>query len=120
MPNRDGQSAMWPNVETMARFIAENFSEEISVTDVARAARLHPKYAMVLFRRLTGATIKDFLLQHRITHAQRLLLVSDDKIIDIALASGFHSLSAFYSCFTRQVKETPNHFRKRIREIKTL
>jgi len=119
-PRGSGQPAMWEKVETMARFIAERFSEEIAVTDVARAADLHPKYAMALFRRSTGATIKEFLLQHRLTHAQRLLLVSDDKILDVALASGFQSLSAFYSCFTHQAGESPNHFRKRIREIDTL
>lgn len=100
----------------MARYIAANFATEIDVTDVASSAGLHPKYAMTLFRRLTGATVKEFLLQHRITHAQRLLLVSDDKILEIAMASGFQSLSAFYSCFTQQVHETPSHFRQRFRE----
>lgn len=110
------QPAAWARVESMARYIATNFATEIDVTDVASSVGLHPKYAMTLFRRLTGATVKEFLLQHRITHAQRLLLVSDDKILEVAMASGFQSLSAFYSCFTQQVHETPSHFRQRFRE----
>lgn len=109
--------AIWNKVEAMARFMAEHFPDEIGVTDVAHAADLHPKYAMSLFRRATGATIKEFLLQNRITHAQRLLLTTSNKVIDVALASGFRSLSAFYTCFVRQMHETPNDFRRRIRGI---
>jgi len=101
----------------MARFIAENFSQEIEASDVARSVQLHPKYAMVLFRRSAGVTIKDFLLQHRITHSQRLLLTTEAKVIDIAEASGFRSLSAFYASFVSRTHETPNDFRRRIRGL---
>ena len=59
-------------------------------------------------------TIRDYLLQYRITHAQRLLLTTDDKVIDVALASGFSSQSSFYAAFVRQVKTTPQAFRRRV------
>jgi AraC-like DNA-binding protein len=103
------------HVERMARCMAERFREELTVRDVAAAAALHPNYAMPLFRQHCGVTIRDYLLQHRLTRAQQLLLMTDDKVIDVALASGFGSLSAFYEAFTRVGKETPQKFRRRMR-----
>jgi len=101
-------------VELMAKCMAERFHENLSVADVAKAAKLHPNYAMPLFRKHCGVTIRDYLLQYRITHAQRLLLTTDDKVIDVALASGFSSQSSFYAAFVKLVKTTPQAFRRRV------
>ena len=102
------------HVETMARYMAEHFTEDISVVDVARAVELHPKYAMRLFRRTCGLTIRDYLLQHQLTHAQRQLIATNAKVIDIALASGFRSQSAFYESFTQATGRTPMEFRRQM------
>ncbi len=103
------------HVERMARCMAERFREKLTVAEISAAAGLHPNYAMPLFHRLCGVTIRDYLLQHRLTRAQQLLLTTDDKVIDVALASGFGSQSAFYEVFTQVVKETPQGFRRRMR-----
>lgn len=102
-------------VEVMARCMAERFHESLSVADVARAAELHPNYAMPLFLRHSGITIRDYLLQYRLTNAQRLLLMTNDKVVDVAFASGFGSLSAFYDAFARALKESPQAYRRRMR-----
>lgn len=102
-------------VEAMARCMAERFHENLAIPEIARAAGLHPNYAMPLFRRYCGITIRDYLLQHRLTNAQRLLLMTDDKVVDIAFASGFGSLSAFYDAFARNLMETPQVYRRRMR-----
>ncbi len=101
-------------VEKMAKCMAERFQEDLAVADIAKAANVHPNYAMPLFRKHCGVTIRDYLLQYRITHAQRLLLTTEDKIIDVALASGFSSQSSFYAAFVRLVKTTPHAFRGRV------
>jgi AraC-like DNA-binding protein len=108
------RATAWQHVETMARFMAEHFWEDITVADVAGSAKLHPKYAMPLFRRTCGLTIRNYLLQHRLTHAQRQLIATDVKVIDIALASGFRSQSAFYETFTRVTGRTPVAFRRQM------
>jgi len=101
-------------VERMARCMAERFQENLTVAEIAKSAKVHPNYAMPLFRRHCGVTIRDYLLQYRITHAQRLLLTTDDRVIDVALASGFSSQSSFYAAFVRLVKTTPQAFRRRV------
>ncbi len=105
----------WRPVEVMARMMAERYLEPLTVAQVAAAARLHPNYAMTLFRRRCGITLRDYLAQLRVTHAQRLLLDGDAKVTDVALESGFNTLSAFYEAFTRRVGLTPRAYRARHR-----
>lgn len=119
-PKRNARVKSVPNnlrhVEAMARCMAERYHEKLSIADVAGSAGLHPNYAMPLFQRLSGITIGDYLRQCRVTNAQRLLLLNDDKVVDVALACGFGSLSAFYEVFGRCVGESPQAFRRRMRE----
>ena len=98
-------------VQRMAGLIAEQYTEPLSVEAVARAASLHPNYAMSLFRRHTGMTITAYRNQQRLAHAQRLLATTDRPILDIALASGFQSLSRFYEAFRQQMGQSPRQFR---------
>lgn len=72
---------------------------------------LHPNYAMGLFREAFGTTMSNFILQHRISHAQRLLVTTDDAVIDIAFASGFQSLSRFNEAFKKACGSSPRDYR---------
>lgn len=115
----DGQATRAPvahghsRVERLARFIVEHYREPIALADIAAAAGLHPNYAANLFRRRCGQTLLQCLTQHRLAHAQRLLATTDAKVIDVALESGFGSLSRFYEAFARARQETPAAYRAR-------
>ncbi len=98
-------------VEEMAGWMGEQYAEPISAADVAHAVGLHPKYAMSLFRRHCGMTLGDYLTQQRVSQAQRLLVTTDRKIIDIAFAAGFGSVSRFYEAFTRACGQSPRAYR---------
>ncbi len=102
-------------VEQMANFIAEHYTEELRVGDIAEAASLHPNYAMTLFRRTFGLSLVDYLTQHRISHAQRLLATSEAKVLDVALESGFGSLSRFYAAFSDSCGQSPRQYRLSVR-----
>ncbi len=110
-----GAGEGWGPVEVMARVMAEGYLEPLTVAQVAAAARLHPNYAMTLFHRRCGITLRDYITQLRVTHAQRLLLDGDAKVADVAMESGFNTLSAFYEAFVRGVALTPRAYRARHR-----
>lgn len=99
-------------VETMARFIGENSARDISASEVAAAAALHPNYAMGLFRKGTGLTITQYINRCRLDTAQALLVANDDDIAGIAFASGFGSLSRFYEAFQSRFTMSPARFRR--------
>jgi AraC family transcriptional regulator, melibiose operon regulatory protein len=98
-------------VEQMACFVAQRYTEPLTVDEISRAVALHPNYAMNLFKKAFGTTLIDYLTHHRLSHAQRLLVTSDEKIIEIAFSSGFNSISRFNEAFRRSCGCTPREYR---------
>lgn len=99
-------------VEQMACLIARRYTERLTVGDIARAVGLHPNYSMNLFKEAFGTTLIDYLTHHRISHAQRLLATTDMKILDVALSSGFNSISRFNEAFRRACGHAPREYRR--------
>lgn len=67
---------------------------------------------MNLFQKTFGTTLVSYLTQHRLSHAQRLLTTSEDAITDIALQSGFQSISRFNDVFNQSFTCSPRDYRK--------
>ena len=95
----------------MAYFIARHYTLPLSVSQIARDVDLHPDYAVTLFRKTFGIGLVDYLTQHRLTHAQRLLAITNHKIARIAFESGFGSLSRFYHVFNRESGQSLGQYR---------
>jgi AraC-like DNA-binding protein len=100
-------------VEQIAAFIAMHYKERLAVEDVGEHVGLHPNHAMMLFKRAFGTTVLNYLTQHRISHAQRLLATTRDKILAIALDSGFGSVSRFNAAFKTNCGCSPREYRAR-------
>lgn len=98
--------------EQMACFIAEHYLEPLTADAIAAHVHLHPNYAMSLFRQAFALTLTDYIAQHRVAHAQRLLVTTDDQILAIALASGFGSVSRFNDVFRRIGGCSPREYRR--------
>lgn len=107
-PQADGRHE---KVWAMAGFIAAHATEPISVADVAASVRLHPNYAMSIFRDSLGMTIGTYITRQRLYVAQALLLSTDIGIVSIAFEAGFGSVSRFYEAFGRHFATPPRQFR---------
>ncbi len=98
-------------VEQMASYIAEHYTEQIRIADIARAVNFHPNYAMSLFRKHFGLSIIDYLTQYRLSSAQHLLIATNATTSSIALEAGFGSVSRFYTAFKRAYGQSPGSYR---------
>jgi AraC-like DNA-binding protein len=98
-------------VEQMACLVAQRYTEPLTVAEISHAVKLHPNYAMGLFKKTFGTTLIDYLTNHRVSHAQRLLATTDQKIVEIAFSSGFNSISRFNEAFRRACGCTPREYR---------
>jgi AraC family transcriptional regulator, melibiose operon regulatory protein len=107
-----GEVSGLSRVEQMACFVARHYTERLTAKEIGAAVGLHPNYAMSLFKNTTGFTLVDFVTQHRVSHAQRLLATTDMKIIDVALSSGFFSISRFYEVFHEWCGCLPKDYKK--------
>ncbi|WP_425607596.1 helix-turn-helix domain-containing protein [Pelagicoccus albus] len=102
-------------VEQMACLVAQRYLEPLTAESIGESVDLHPNYAMNLFKKTFGTTLIDYITHHRVSHAQRLLVTTNDKILDIAMASGFNSLSRFNEAFRRSCGCSPREYRTRQR-----
>jgi AraC-like DNA-binding protein len=102
-------------VEQLAAYIAQHYQSSIRIEEIAKEVGLHPNYAMGLFRKTFDLTINEYLTQHRLSHAQRLLASTDLNVIDVALDSGFATLSRFYDTFKKSCGCSPSTYRRKHR-----
>ncbi len=102
--------------DQMVTYISANYDKKITIPEIAAHVGLHPDYAATLFKKTFGTTIVNFITRHRIAHAQRLLLSTEDPIIGIAGEAGFDSLSRFNCAFKQTTGLTPREYRKKRRE----
>lgn len=100
------------NVIDICAYITENFREDIGSSDVASFVEIHPKYAMSVFKKSTGMTLNEYITLLRLSYAQSLLMEEDITVLDIAMESGFASLSTFNQSFRKFTGTTPTDFRR--------
>jgi AraC-like DNA-binding protein len=104
-----------PIVVRICDFIADNFREDIDSSDIAHAADIHPKYAMNVFKKSTGMTLNDYVNLMRLSYAQALLMQDEANVLQVAMDSGFGSLSAFNKSFRKIAGMSPTDFRRDVR-----
>lgn len=102
-------------VEEMASFITENHTRPLSIQQIAQSVNLHPNYAMRIFQRVYGVSLLNYLTQHRLAHAQRLLATTEHSIAEVAFEAGFSSISRFYTIFKSSCGVAPYEYRKSVR-----
>lgn len=110
-----GDQQISPIVVRICDFIADNFREEIDSVDIAVAADVHPKYAMTVFKKCTGMTLNDYVSLMRLSYAQALLMREDANVLQVAMESGFGSLSAFNKLFRKLAGMSPSDYRRDVR-----
>ncbi|MDW6094129.1 transcriptional regulator MelR [Vibrio rhizosphaerae] len=102
----------YKNVQLMLDYMAKNHSRNIQVEDIASHVRLHPKYAMTLFKNMLSVSLKQYLIIMRINHAKVLLGNTRHPIKNIATHSGFKHPSSFFAAFKNHTGMTPQAFRE--------
>ena len=101
-----------PPVITKAKqFIQENYTEDLSLGQVAAAVHTSIFYFCKLFRKVTGTTFTEFVSRTRIEKAKNLLLNPNLRISEIAYEVGFQSLTHFNRVFKKIIGQSPTEYR---------
>ncbi len=93
-------------------YIYDNLHEELSLESLSQVIGLSPGYLSRLFLKERGVSVKDFIIRAKIETAENLLKFSDFSYLDISLALGFCSQSAFISTFKKINGITPKQYRE--------
>lgn len=97
--------------EYVIGYINEHFCEEIPVCRLAELAGLSQYHFIRAFKKETGFTPHEYLINTRMMHARYLLKNSSLSIKDICFRTGFSCESVFCSAFKRHQGITPLEYR---------
>lgn len=105
----------WLSVpESVARardYLTEHYNEKITLDDLAAKYAVSKFHFQKQFKRFTGYTPNDFLLQLRLNHAKEFLRTTDHPVSQIACDVGIQNVSHFINLFKKQEGITPMNYR---------
>ena len=99
-------------VQTAILFMHQNYKENITVADISAHVYFSPSYFSAIFRKLTGYTVKNYLLRYRLYMTARELRDTNKRMFTIAAENGFATQQAFAKSFTQMYEVAPALFRQ--------
>lgn len=110
----DGSAQHLEAIRDAVDYIRVHLTEELTLEDIARAARLSPNYFSTLFRQVNGQALWDYVTARRIERAMRLLELDDGQtVLDIATQCGFNNTANFNKMFKKHTGRTPSEYRRK-------
>ncbi len=101
-------------INDVYKFVMENFTEVISLDDIAAIANMTPSSFCKYFKNKTNKTFTHFVNEIRINYACELLINRNLDICQISIQCGFNNFTSFNKNFKSFTKTTPSEFRSKI------
>lgn len=101
------------HIKALIRFIQENYSEKITLKDIAKSSNISERECNRCFQRSINTSPINYLNDFRVRRAAQLLFSSDMTVIEIGEECGFSSSSYFGKMFKEKMGCTPSEYRNR-------
>lgn len=99
------------------RYVREHFEEPLAIEGLAARAGIGRGRYTQLFKEATGRLPIDYLNELRIEKAQQLLLMTGDRLQNIAQTVGFNNEYYFNRRFKQRIGLAPGQYRSRYRTM---
>ena len=108
------QNAHYKNIEKSISYIHENLSKKITLEELAQIAMMGKTNYSVFFKKLTGMTVWEYILNARVELASSYLLEEKDalNITELAFQCGFNNSAYFNKIFKKIKGKTPSDYKK--------
>ncbi|MDR3115222.1 MAG: AraC family transcriptional regulator [Treponema sp.] len=103
-------------IKQALRYITRNYAKKITVKKLAAMAGLNTAYFGVLFKRVTGVRVHQYIANVRIHNAKTMLKSGAYRVAEVAEYCGYNDAFHFYKHFKRIVGIPPSHYIPRISE----
>lgn len=97
-------------VQCMQDYIKDHLFEEITISQLARAASYSPWHARRIFLEWTGVTPSDYIRKLRLRESALLLRDEKRRITDVAFELGFGSVDGYTRAFAREFGCNPKEY----------
>ncbi|XID93901.1 response regulator [Paenibacillaceae bacterium WGS1546] len=88
-------------------YLQQHFMEEVSLLQTAELFHVNVTHLSEIFKKISGKTFSDYILELRMVHAEKLLRDPKLTIADIAELTGFSSASYFSTVCKRYFGKSP-------------
>lgn len=99
-------------IDKVFNYTIASFRQRITLGEVAEIAGLSVPAFCNYFKKSTKKTFIDFLNEIRVGYACKLLIETDQNIINVCYESGYNTLANFNKQFLKVKGETPSRYRK--------
>ncbi len=100
-----------PHIRKAIKYINENISDKIRVSDIAKHCAISADYLSQIFKREIGENLSSYIVRQRL-EAAKVLLLKDMVSKEIYAEVGFSSQAYFITCFKRYYNMTPSDYVK--------
>ena len=108
------ENAEPPVISKARAYIHDHQTEEISLSQVAKAVNMSSYYFCKMFKKVTGINFTDYVARVRIEKSKNLLLNPNLRISEIAFEVGFQSLTHFNRVFKKILGQSPTDYRAQL------
>ena len=95
----------------VCNYITDHCTENVTVEQLADLAGFSKFHFARLFKQFSNMSCYEYLTQKRIAHAEKLLIEPNLSITEVAMRSGFNSLSTFNRIFKAAKNCTPSEYK---------
>lgn len=99
-------------LDRVIQYIYDHIDKDIKRTDIARHVFLNPDYLSRIFKKETGVSLKEFVIQEKMKLAKGLLRTTSLPVSTIALRVGYSNFSHFSQTYKKAMGLTPEEERK--------
>lgn len=100
------------NIPVVLDYLISHYREPITVDSIANALNINRSYLSRIFKQALGLTLKDYLMNLRVIHAENQLSLTKKSIETIAIESGFSNPEVFSKNYKKIKGKSPLAWRK--------
>lgn len=115
---QQGKKTGNPLIDQVRDYVFCHIHEPLKVKDIADYIGVTPNYLSEQFGQCMGITLKQYIIDEKITNSERLLKYTDYSLQEISSYCAFSSQSRFSVYFERKNGITPARYRKRFQDQK--
>ena len=100
----------------VCQLVEESYMRSDCVSYVKSQLHYSPEYVNRVFRAFVGSSVQENVNNIRCWKTEEMLILTDEKIVDIACQCGFSDVKYYYKYFKQWYGMTPRVYRQKCRE----
>jgi transcriptional regulator GlxA family with amidase domain len=105
-------------IASVIEYLENNFGKNASLEELASMTYMSTRNFQRIFKKATGQSPIDYLIQIRLKKAKKMLSTSNLQVADIALQVGFNEYNYFSRKFKKAIGISPIKYRSSFKPVK--